>query len=197
MLTPAERHELLPVLPSAFTGYLVKPLRAASLARLGGLPRMTSPGIADAGHHADVALAPNASQGLSVLVAEDNDINALLIRSLLTRLGHNVVVAHNGEEAVAVWRDAATPFDLILMDVQMPRLDGLGAARQIRAHEAAAKLRPVAMLALTANTQAEDRDACLEAGMTGFLVKPLDRDKLLEVLADVVPASNSAPHSTT
>ncbi|WP_022722761.1 response regulator [Rhodopseudomonas sp. B29] len=175
----------------------MKTLRAASLARLGGLPRMSSPGIADAGNHADGAPMPHAPQGLSVLVAEDNDINALLIRSLLTPLGHNVVVAPNGEEAVAQWRDAAAPFDLILMDVQMPRLDGLGAARQIRAHEAAARLRPVPMLALTANTQAEDRDACLKAGMTGFLVKPLDRDKLLEVLADVAPAANSAPHPTT
>ena len=116
-------------------------------------------------------------RGLSILVAEDNEINALLARALLTRLGHRPTVAGNGAAAVESWaaaRAAGNPYDLVLMDVQMPGMDGLQAARRIRATEAAAGDRPVRMLALTANAQTEDRDACLAAGMDGLLVKPLD-----------------------
>ena len=139
-------------------------------------PEISAPGQADsaAGH-----------KGLSILVAEDNEINALLARALLTRLGHRPAVAGNGEAAVESWaaaRAAGTPYDLVLMDVQMPGMDGLEAARRIRAVEAAAGGRAVRILALTANAQSEDREACLAAGMDGLLVKPLDRERLREAL---------------
>ncbi len=125
---------------------------------------------------------------MSILVAEDNEINALLARALLTRLGHRPIVAGNGEAAVESWttaRAAGKPFDLVLMDVQMPDMDGLEAARCIRAAETQAGDRPVRMLALTANAQSEDRAACLAAGMDGLLVKPLDRERLREALEAV------------
>ena len=127
-----------------------------------------------------------SGDGLSILVAEDNEINALLARALLTRLGHRPTIAGNGEAAVESWaaaRAAGSPYDLVLMDVQMPGMDGLEAARRIRAAEAAAGDRPTRMLALTANAQTEDREACLAAGMDGLLVKPLDRERLREALA--------------
>jgi CheY-like chemotaxis protein len=133
----------------------------------------------------DAPVKSSGSDGLSVLVAEDNDINALLVRALLTRLGHRVAVACSGEAALAHWceaRAAKTPFDLVLMDVQMPGMDGLEAARRIRALEAGQPGRPTPILALTANAYPEDRTACQEAGMNGFLVKPLDRLRLLEAL---------------
>ena len=186
LFTPTTRQELKPC--AALTGYLIKPLRAASLAaRLSAAPEIAAPGLADDGAATDLVEKPApAAQGLSVLVAEDNEINALLMRALLTRLGHRTVIATNGDAALDSWlaaRSAGTPYDLVLMDIQMPQLDGIEVSKRIRACEVDAPGRRTPILALTANTLAEDRDACFEAGMDGFLVKPLDRDKLAEALA--------------
>jgi signal transduction histidine kinase/CheY-like chemotaxis protein len=197
LIRPTERHELPALKARGFTGYLVKPVRAASLAA-----RLTAEDAfedmfedlpAEISAAGDAIAAANGKgkgkeRGLSILVAEDNEINALLARALLTRLGHRPAVAGNGAAAVESWaasRAAGSPYDLVLMDVQMPGMNGLEAARRIRATEAAAGERPVRMLALTANAQSEDRDACLAAGMDGLLVKPLDRERLREALAAV------------
>jgi PAS domain S-box-containing protein len=195
MVTPTSRHELQPSSP--FTGYLVKPLRAASLAgRLGSTPEIVAPALAgESGTAPAVSVAVMPGIGLSILVAEDNEINALLMRSLLTRLGHHVLIATDGEAALESWlaaRSAGTPYDLILMDVQMPQLDGIEAAKRIRTHEASGSGRRTPILALTANTLVEDRYACFEAGMDGFLIKPLDRDKLEEALAALAAARHVA-----
>ena len=188
MFTPAARQDLK--LSSVFTGYLVKPLRAASLAVRLAAPEVLAPGLADDAliDAPDVAEAPASVPAgrLSVLVAEDNEINALLMRALLTRLGHHAVITTNGEAALESWlaaKSAGAPYDLILMDIQMPQLDGIETTRRIRAREAGQPGRPTPILALTANTLVEDRYACFEAGMDGFLVKPLDRDKLVDALA--------------
>ena len=189
MFTPASRHELQASVASAFTGYLIKPLRAASLAaRLTMTPEVAAPdlaadGLIEAAAPAE-ALAP--ARGLSILVAEDNEINALLMRSLLTRLGHHTVITTNGEEALESWlsaKSAGAPYDLVLMDIQMPQLDGIETTKRIRAREAGEASGRTPILALTANTLVEDRYACFEAGMDGFLIKPLDREKLAEALA--------------
>ncbi len=108
----------------------------------------------------------------------------MLTRALLTKLGHRAAVAESGAYALERWqaaRDVDDPFDLILMDMHMPGVDGLEAARRIRAAETGSARTPI--IALTANAFAEDRDACLAAGMDGFLVKPLDRDRLAAALA--------------
>ena len=166
----------------------MKPLRAASLAaRLSLTPEVTSPDLAPEPLGESTAGATPA-KGLSILVAEDNEINALLMRSLLTKLGHRVVIATHGEAALESWtaaRSAGAPYDLVLMDIQMPQLDGIEAAKRIRAHEAGEPGRRTPILALTANTLVEDRYACFEAGMDGFLIKPLDREKLEEALANL------------
>jgi CheY-like chemotaxis protein len=168
----------------------VKPLRVASLAA-----RITSSGAAlvpdlperdDRGAN-EGCDAPESSskKALSILVAEDNEINALLIRSLLARLGHRPVITTDGEEALESWLaadKAGTPYDVVLMDIQMPKLDGIEATKRIRAHEAGHGTQRTVILALTANALVDDRYACFEAGMDGFLVKPLDRDKLIEAL---------------
>jgi CheY-like chemotaxis protein len=189
MFTPATRHELQPSATSAFTGYLVKPLRAASLAaRLTAPPEVAAPSLEPAIEPVDPVDTPAAplATGLSILVAEDNEINALLMRSLLGRLGHHAVITTNGAEALESWlsaKSAGSPYDLVLMDIQMPQLNGIEAAKRIRALEAGQPGRRTPILALTANTLVEDRYACFEAGMDGFLIKPLDREKLAEALA--------------
>jgi PAS domain S-box-containing protein len=201
MLTPAARHELQPSsASSAFTAYLVKPVRAASLAaRLSMAPEILAPNIAGdaliegADHAGTPATAP--ARGLSILVAEDNEINALLMRSLLTRLGHHAVVTTNGEEALESWlaaRSAGAPYDLVLMDIQMPQLDGIETTKRLRAREAGQPGRQTPILALTANTLVEDRYACFEAGMDGFLIKPLDREKLAEALEGLAASRHLA-----
>lgn len=114
------------------------------------------------------------AQRLRVLVAEDHDVNQLLMREMLSRLGHEADVAENGAEAVAAARaalDGGQPYDLLLMDMQMPVLDGLGATRAIRASGITPAALPI--LALTANAYADDIAACLEAGMQGHLAKPV------------------------
>jgi CheY-like chemotaxis protein len=117
------------------------------------------------------------------------------MRSLLTRLGHHTVIATNGAEALESWlaaKSAGTPYDLVLMDVQMPELDGIEAAKRIRSCEAGGSGRRTPILALTANTLIEDRYACFEAGMDGFLIKPLDREKLAEALAGLAASRHLA-----
>jgi signal transduction histidine kinase/CheY-like chemotaxis protein len=184
LVTPAERHELAKLKAAGFTGYLVKPVRAVSLAARFSAVATAEPDMADQALDADTA--PRA-KGLAVLVAEDNDINALLARALLHRLGHQPTGAANGAAAVEAFRAAASagvPYDLVLMDVHMPELDGMEATRRIRAAETAIGLPRTRIVALTANAFGEDREACLAAGMDDFLVKPLDRDRLAEVLSD-------------
>jgi CheY-like chemotaxis protein len=184
MVNPAMRYELAALKEAGFSGYLIKPVRAASLAARFDADDAFEPAGAEA---ETAAQGPaDAAGGLSILVAEDNEINALLARALLIKLGHRPTVAGSGAEAVESWlaaRSAATPFDLVLMDVHMPGVDGLEAARRIRAREAEHAAPRTPIVALTANASAEDRDACLAAGMDDFVVKPLDRERLAATLA--------------
>jgi len=184
MITPAARHALPALMQSGFGAYLVKPVRAASLAaRLGPeeprarLERMRG---GDAPRSIPKPAAPQ-----SVLIAEDNEINALLTRSLVEKSGHRAQVVVDGAQAVDAWaaaQAAGTPFDLVLMDLHMPGIDGLRAASRIRVLEAEAGTAATPIVALTANASAEDRDACLAAGMEDFLTKPIGRERLAEVL---------------
>ena len=101
----------------------------------------------------------------------------------------------SGDAAVDSWlaaRAADTPYDRVLMDLHMPGMDGLDATRRIRQIEAEAGAARTPILALTANASADDRQACLEAGMDGFLVKPLDRERLAAALATAGKAALAA-----
>ncbi len=188
LITPSERQRLAALKQVGFTGYLVKPVRAASLAaQMTAKPDVFERGTSEIGEpdSADTRIDGTAS-GLAILVAEDNEINALLARSLLERLGHRPTLAATGDAAVEAWlaaQAADEPFDLVLMDVHMPGSDGIAATRRIRALEAERGAAPTAIIALTANAFDEDREACLAAGMGGFLTKPLDRERLAATLA--------------
>jgi PAS domain S-box-containing protein len=189
LIRPTDRHELPALKAAGFNGYLIKPVRAASLAARLAAETELEQAVAEATDEAVTAAngVGSASKRLSILVAEDNEINALLARSLLTRLGHRPIVAVNGVDAVESWqaaREAGSPYDLVLMDLQMPVMDGFDAVRRIRALEAEPEFgeQPTPIIALTANAYAEDRDAALAAGMNGLLVKPLDRERLRETL---------------
>ena len=195
LIKPGERNELPALKERGFTGYLTKPVRAVSLAaRLRAEDGFEpSPPLVPEAESAHNDQTPAQERSLSILVAEDNEVNALLARALLTRLGHRPTIAGDGAAAVEAWRAARaaeTPFDLVLMDVQMPGVDGLEAARRIRAAEAELGGKPVRMLALTANASEEDHAACLAAGMDGLLVKPLDRERLIAAVAET---SSTAP----
>jgi PAS domain S-box-containing protein len=198
LVTPAARHELPALKEAGFTGYLVKPVRAASLAaRLGGQhDGFERPGDAAAeAPGGDVVRSTSAAPGLAILVAEDNEINALLARALLVKLGHRPTVATSGATAVEAWfaaRAAGEPYDLVLMDVHMPGSDGIEATGRIRAAETQAGEPRTPIVALTANAFDEDRAACIAAGMDGFLTKPLDRERLAAALAGMLPAGSIA-----
>jgi CheY-like chemotaxis protein len=191
LIAPSDRRELAALRSAGFTGYLVKPVRAASLMKL----LATGPGadlpIATDPTHPARSRTGSATR-LSVLVAEDNDINALLARALLAKLGHRPTIAGSGGAAVEAWRNARAsgqPYDLVLMDLQMPEMDGIEAARRIRGEEDERHRTPI--LALTANASSEDRDACLAAGMNGVLVKPLEANRLSEAMAYATRTASS------
>jgi PAS domain S-box-containing protein len=194
LLPPAMRSELPALKAAGFTGYLIKPVRAVSLAaRFAENDGFDSAPAAEPASPAADAVRSNI--GLSILVAEDNEINALLARALLVKLGHRPTMVQNGAAAVDTWlaaRAAGTPYDRVLMDLHMPGMDGLEATRRIRTVEAEQDSPRTPIIALTANASAEDREACLAAGMDGFVVKPLDRDRLAAALAESEKAALAA-----
>ncbi len=126
----------------------------------------------------------------SILLAEDNATNQKVQLAMLKKMGLTAELAENGKAALQAVQE--TRFDLILMDAQMPEMDGLEATRQIRAWERAQNVPAVAIVALTANAMQGDRERCLEAGMTDYLTKPVKRSELSRVLQDLLAKSPQA-----
>ena len=178
LLAPEARELIAPSRARGYAGYLIKPLRRASLAeRVLTVARPPAVRVSIPDDRDEPILI---AAGLRVLLAEDNPVNALLARAVLRRVGCTVDQAGGGEEAVTA--ALARPYDLILMDMRMPGMNGLEAARAIR--EGGCR---TPMVALTANAFADDRHACLAAGMDGFLTKPLDPKALHVELARLTP----------
>jgi signal transduction histidine kinase/DNA-binding response OmpR family regulator len=171
LFSPFERRAFGQTSLKGFDGWLVKPVRARSLfERLASdFPRTGSP---------PPRLPPPSAPARRALVAEDNDINALIAQKALRRLGFEVTRAQDGEEALRLASPisslASGPFDLILMDLKMPGLDGYEATRRLRRLEAAAGRTPTPVVALTANALDESRRSCMAAGFDAFLVKPVE-----------------------
>jgi len=128
--------------------------------------------------------AATSRGGLHVLLAEDNEVNQRVAQRFLERLGHRVTLANDGREAVDQWRQQ--PFDLILMDVQMPEMDGFEAVATIRDAELLRGTR-TPVIALTAHAMSGDRERCLAAGMDGYLTKPVKLAQLVAAIDDVLP----------
>lgn len=123
-----------------------------------------------------------------MLVAEDNRINQIYATELLKNCGCTCDVATNGDEALTALQSGR--FDLILMDCQMPEMDGFTASREIRRHVAACEIpHQIPVIALTANALTGDRERCLEAGMDDYLTKPLEAQQLRSKLEQYLPSS--------
>lgn len=120
----------------------------------------------------------SSGQGQRILVAEDEYINTILIRTLLQQGGYHVTVVHNGREAVDAWRGGI--FDCILMDIQMPDMDGYEAVERIRQAEPPGEHIPI--IAMTAHALHSDRQQCLDAGMDDYIAKPIDGNTVLQLL---------------
>ena len=179
LFSPLERRAFGEAALHQFDGWLVKPVRAASL-----IERL-APAIRGAAPAASAAPEPVLA-GLQVLLAEDNDINALIVTRHLGALGALVTRAENGARVVEIARAAimgvATPFGVILMDLFMPQLDGLEATKRIRFDEARAGAKRTPILALTASALEEDARAAKAAGVDALLTKPVDFARLVEAI---------------
>lgn len=180
LLQAEERRALRDFLGSPFAGYLLKPLRRATLLRQ--LLQSDDQTIANAVNDLRrMTAARKTTPHLNVLLAEDNPVNALLTRTLLEKSDHSVHHVTNGKAVLDYIEKGGRP-DLIIMDVQMPELDGLETARRLRS----GNLVPdIPILALTANASSADQAACLAAGMNGHMAKPFDRQDLDEAITSL------------
>ncbi len=137
-----------------------------------------------------IVRAPSAEEGLHILLAEDNPINMMLIRELLRRRGHTVTEVTTGNDAVQAMLDGT--YDLLLTDIHMPGMDGIEAARAIRAGETREGRARTPIVALTADALDGGKRACQEAGMDGFLTKPVDPAELEEMFLMLFPSEERA-----
>ncbi len=209
VLQPEHRRYFRSILAHENVGFLVKPIRRNTLVR-----QILSPSQSPIIDSAVQSLRekvkqakPLAAKKLSILLAEDNPINARLAMAMLSKSGHTITHVVNGVDAVKhiadiidkktagalpdlILPDLILP-DLILMDVFMPKLNGLEATKNIRALENKQTGR-IPILALTANARKEDRKICKEAGMDGYLAKPFDQHDLEECMAGLVSAKHAA-----
>jgi len=178
------------------SGYLIKPVRRARLLNViadvigldesAGAPEAETP----ADMPVDPASPPSVRERATVLVAEDNDVNQIVAAEILKNAGYACELVPNGVAAVAAV--AVNNYDVILMDCQMPEMDGFEATKAIRAREAELAVQtgsPIhtPIIALTANAIKGDREVCLAAGMDGYVTKPINPAKLIEAIESVLP----------
>jgi CheY-like chemotaxis protein len=178
MLTSAgQREDLRRCRSLGVESYLVKPIRLHELRD--AVSRILAPAAPTIRERPQTTASAPSGQALNILLAEDNAVNVMVMKRMLEKRGHQVTVVGDGRRAI----DAAAggTFDLVFMDVQMPELDGLEATQEIRKREAGAHTR-IPIFALTAHAMKSDRDVCIEAGMDGYLTKPINTKELDEIL---------------
>ena len=193
LFSPFERRAFGQASLRGFDGWLVKPVRARSL-----FERLASEfPVAAAEPPAVRASVVAGPQAMRALLAEDNDINAVVAQKALRRLGFDVVRARDGEEAArlagAATRGEAPRFDVVLMDIKMPGIDGYQAASGVRRLEGEIGAPRVAMIALTASATSDDQRASVLAGFDEFLTKPVDLARLAETIERLLAEARPRP----
>ncbi len=171
-----------------FSGYLLKPVTQRELAECLNLVLAAGSGTGQAIVTTDQLRKNRVRGARQILIAEDNLVNQKVAQRILERSGYRVDVVENGQEAVTRWQNGS--YDLILMDCQMPVLDGFDATREIRRLESGRSRIPI--IALTAHALTGAEQACIDAGMDDFLSKPIDRNKLEECLQSHLAISANA-----
>lgn len=171
---------------------LYKPVRQGELLVAIRKAMGAEPGAAETRHggRSEQEAGGRPRRRLRILVAEDNRVNQMVATRMIEHLGHTAVVAGNGREALA--RCTAEPFDLALMDVQMPEMDGFTATAQIREAERYTGSH-LHILAVTAHAMQGDRERCLAAGMDGYVTKPLTSEQLAEAIHGFFPEESATP----
>ncbi len=176
---------------AGFDGFISKPIRRPRLYQMvqqligeQALPEETS---LDRQIMTQYSIREDMKRSVRILVAEDNPVNQQLVKVMLEKAGYQVTIAQNGIETVEKFIADPAQFDIILMDIQMPKMDGITATMEIRKWEkdqsvAANDRSPVPIIAVTANAMKEDRGKCLEIGMNDYLAKPIKREMVFEVI---------------
>jgi signal transduction histidine kinase/DNA-binding response OmpR family regulator len=173
---------------SLFDRFITKPAKQAML--INALAELKRVGATDSAVTRAGAVALRA--GIRVLVADDNAVNQKVATHMLRKLGADAHSVANGIEALEALR--TRDFDVVLMDCQMPEMDGYEATRQLRNSEATHKNRDIPVIALTANALGMDREMCIAAGMNDYLSKPIDRARLEQALVIAVSGEKWRPH---
>lgn len=191
MIAPTDRGMLGEFRASGYSTFLARPVRGETLLRVLLAPLMSP-------QKPDQMASPMAARrsksrklpGISVLVAEDNDINAMLARAVLLKAGHRVDVVGNGKAAVEAVTESGgrRHYDVVLMDLHMPVMDGLDAIAAIRRYEEESGVAPIPIMVLSADGQEKTRHAILAHGASGFMSKPLDPEALVRLVEDRVAA---------
>ena len=186
LIAPTDRGMLGEYRASGYAAFLARPVRGETLLRtLLGRTRPAADAEAGNAPAKPVVHRGHGPTSLSILLAEDNDINAMLARATLIKAGHRVDVVGNGKAAAeAVTLSSNTRYDVVLMDLHMPVMDGLDAIAAIRRHEEDRGVAPIPIMVLSADSQEKTRHHVLAHGASGFVTKPLDPDALVRAVEE-------------
>jgi CheY-like chemotaxis protein len=173
---------------SGFDGFLPKPVRRRKMLELIRQLLTETRDVIDKSRREPVGTEQPGTvavgYGARILLVEDNPINRKLAHFMLSKAGYRLTIAENGREAVDTWSANRESLDLILMDIQMPRMDGIQAAREIRKLENAEgrETSRIPIIAMTAQSMKGDREKCLGAGMDDYISKPIHREVVFEMI---------------
>jgi len=165
---------------AGFNGYLPKPInRVKLLTMMESLLNVSNKqdeksNIIKTQH----SIAESVKHSLNILLVEDNPVNQKLATIMLKKAGYNVTLAENGKVAITTFTSQPDKFDIILMDIQMPELDGISATQKIRNKG----FKAIPIVAMTANALQGDRERCINAGMNDYMTKPIKREKIFAMI---------------